>query len=287
MPSFVQSLGGGRTGLSAGGGGGGGSAMSLYNNALAANRAELASLVDMARAREAKVMSDLDAYGRTQLTDLADSHRQNMANVQQNAISRGLSNSTIRQSMELGANVQNQRAMDRINNDIALRRAETYGRLSGDTLNILSRGMTPYPSYGEYASADRADRALQQQYDLATMPRTQTTFGGGGGGGSGGGGGGRGGASQGGSFADWARGTYFAGPTNAYNYNAYSGGGYGVAPARGGWPGGLGLANPNAPTQNSGDGGIDPNDASTWWPDDGGGFGPDDVGGLGGYGEYT
>lgn len=276
MPTFRTALlsapSGGRPGS-----GGGGNAMGLYNNALAANRAELASLVDMARARETKVMGDLDAYGRTQLQDLSDSHVQNMGNVQQNAISRGLSNSTIRQSMELGANMQNQRSMDRINNDIALRRAETYGRLSGDTLNVLQRGMTPYPSYGEYASADRADRALQQQYDLATMPRT--TVGGGGGGGSGGGGGGRGGSQP--NFGYWNTQPFYGASQN-FRYD--SGGSYGGGPPRGGWPGGYGLSGgPTTTTFN------DPNDASTWVYGDGEdtGFGPDDVGGGGGSGDYA
>lgn len=257
-------------------GGGGGNAMTLYNNALAANRAELASLVDMARQRETKVMADLDAYGRTQLQDLADSHRQNMANVQQNAISRGLANSTIRQSMELGANTQNQRSMDRINNDIALRRAETYARLTGDTMNILARGMTPYPSYGEYAAADRAERALRQQQELARMGGRVGGGGGGGGGGYGGGGGGR--ASSSGSFADWARSTYFGTPYNYYGHDP------GV-PQRGGWPGGWGLANPNEPTTLT-LGGNPPVFGPEPLPS-GGSFGPDAVGGSGGYGSYA
>jgi hypothetical protein len=190
-----------------------------YANAVAANRARYEQTLAAYQMREQDVLRDLDQMGQNQLRDLTDYYTQETARTQQSAISRGLSNTTISDSLRQGVGDRYRRDLTRLNNDIAVRRMQAIAGLRGDTLRYQGSYQDPVPSFSDMSSLAMAIERLaeeRRQFDLNREDRNKPQWrwfpvsGGGGGG-----------IQKAPPFKDWRR------PIDD--------------PPRGGWPAGLGV----------------------------------------------
>jgi hypothetical protein len=205
-----------------------------YANAVAANRARYEQTLAAYQMREQDVLRDLDQMGQNQLRDLTDYYTQETARTQQSAISRGLSNTTISDSLRQGVGDRYRRDLTRLNNDIAVRRMQAIAGLRGDTLRYQGSYQDPVPSFSDMSSLAMAIERLaeeRRQFDLNREDRNKPQWrwfpv-------SGGGGGGIQKAPPYEPYNDPMR-DKESRRGNVYNY-------YYNDPPRGGWPAGLGV----------------------------------------------
>ena len=125
---------------------------SVYDQLRGANQLAYGQGLAGYAARQQDVINNLDVLGQNERSVLMDQYAQEKAQAQQNAISRGLANSTVRQSMVQGVDAQRDEAMRRVENEIRAQKLGLQSQLSGDLLG-----------YAERQSAAQAQAALEQQ----------------------------------------------------------------------------------------------------------------------------
>jgi hypothetical protein len=145
-----------------------------YNDARSANEQRYGQLTSGFTQRHNLVRGQIDSLGANEMEDLRKLYDGYAASATQSAISRGLYNSTVLDSLQGGVQRQRDDAVRRLQNDIDLRRANLDAQLSADTLGVIERRTDAYPDYGLMAQlaqaqgqADLARQLMAMQRDLA------------------------------------------------------------------------------------------------------------------------
>ena len=135
------------------GGGGLGSYGSDYDEARAANEARYKEILAGYGQRTADVMGQLEGYGDQRGQDISRAYSNLSARGNQDLISRGLTASTIKPTMEAGFLRREQAEQRRLGEDLTRMRVDTGARLEGDRLGFMERKNEPYPDLGAYTQA--------------------------------------------------------------------------------------------------------------------------------------
>lgn len=152
---------GGGMGYGAGGGaygggapGGGMTGNALYdsfqnamNNANQANEARYQDALAGYQDRYARNMGYLDNIGAQQQADTNEAYKKQSSVLQQNMINRGLSNSTVADTMQMGNERERLAEQRRLQADLNQQRIGVDSSLSGDTLGFMERKEEQAPSY--------------------------------------------------------------------------------------------------------------------------------------------
>jgi hypothetical protein len=142
-----------------------------------ANETRYNDLINYLNMRLDRGLANLQGSGDQALADVDRDYARMSADIDQDMISRGLRNSTVRQNVQRGAQDDRQANRRRIQEDVRKERLQTDAVLSGDVLSAMERRTDDYPSSSELIAL-----ALQLgQGGYYPM------YGGGGGGGGGGG----------------------------------------------------------------------------------------------------
>lgn len=109
--------------------------------------------------RQEAMMGGLDVLGRNQLQDASTLYNQKSASAYQDAINRGLTNTTVRDSLQRGVERDRAREFERINNDINQQKLALQSQASKDTLTYLEGRQQAQ----QQAALERERMALQSQ----------------------------------------------------------------------------------------------------------------------------
>lgn len=142
----------------------------------AANENRYNDLINFLNQRYTRGLANLQGAGDQALSDVNRDYERMAANQDQDLISRGLRNSTVRQSVQRGVEDDRQAARNRILEDVRKERAQTDAVLSGDVLSAMERRTDEYPDQnqllqlalalggaGYYPYATGGGQAQQQQ----------------------------------------------------------------------------------------------------------------------------
>lgn len=145
---------GGGGGGSYAGGGGGMSGNGLYdsfqnarNQANQANEARYADLLGGSQSLAERSMGYLDGIGTQQQADTDQAFKRQAAALQQNMINRGLSNSTVADTMAMGNERERLAEQRRLQADLNQQRLSTDAAMTNNTLGIMERREDEGPSY--------------------------------------------------------------------------------------------------------------------------------------------
>lgn len=183
---------------------------SFYTGALADASASYGDILKAYQDRQVNLTNQLDFLGQNELQANADQFTSRGRAVDQSAVQHGLGNTTVRNSLQAGNAMLQQRGAERINNDIRAQRLGIQTQLSGETLGYAVGQAARDRQYGleqQRMSLQERQLAQQDQQFQASLsnqryqfdhPRGQLALGGAVGGYGGGHGGGGGGLSGGG-----------------------------------------------------------------------------------------
>lgn len=130
-----------------------------YTQALRSQGDMYSAILQGFQEREKNLGTNLEALGSNQRQQAQDYYKQYAAATDQSAISRGLGNSTVRNSLQQGVNRQRDSALAEINNNIAQQRLNYGQQWSGDILNFMAQ------QYGQQQglALNREQLALQRE----------------------------------------------------------------------------------------------------------------------------
>lgn len=114
-----------------------------------ANEDRFKQLIDMLTGRYDRGLNNLEGAGEQALADVDQDYERFAASLDQDMISRGLRNSTVRQSVQRGAQEDRQANRRRVQEDVRKERAQTDAVLSGDIAGAVERRTDDYPSSSE------------------------------------------------------------------------------------------------------------------------------------------
>lgn len=135
---------------------------SAYTQYFNANQGRYNQLVAGYAQRAQALSGMLDTIGQNQLSDAKDAYQQNAAAGSASAISRGLYNTTIQDSLQKGALDQHNRNMNQINTNIANQKTQIMGDASLAALqNIYNRNDTYQPKQQQQQYYDNTPGLVQ------------------------------------------------------------------------------------------------------------------------------
>ncbi len=137
-----------------------------YGGQLATAQNSYADILKGYQDRQTALSANLESYGQNQLTDANRYYDQQSAQATQSARSRGLSNSTISDSLQAGVNAQRDYALRGINSSLSDQRLQLGAQLSGDTLNAYMASTGAQNSLG-YQYTALGQQAAEQSQQLA------------------------------------------------------------------------------------------------------------------------
>jgi hypothetical protein len=134
---------------------------SSYDEAKQTNLQRYGELVKDYTDRYNRGMGEVANLGAQEQADIRDNYQNSLASGQQNLAARGLSGTTIGNTMQLGNTREMNADLNRSKERMAQTRLDTDSRLSGDLLGFKERREDPYPDMGMYAQ-------LLQQFGRGT-----------------------------------------------------------------------------------------------------------------------
>lgn len=146
---------------SGGGGSGGGSRgtgnalvdefQSAMDRANQANEARYQDTLGGYQNRYERNMAMLDGYGNQQKEDVNRAYDARGAALRQNVVGRGLGNSSVSDTMQMGNNERRDDEMGRLSDRLTQMRLSADSELSGDVLELMERKQENAPSYDQLA----------------------------------------------------------------------------------------------------------------------------------------
>lgn len=117
-----------------------------YREGKDANVSRYQDLINFLNNRYTRGLSNLQGAGEQALADVDRDYSRMSADLDQDLISRGLRNSTVRASVQRGAQDDRQANRRRVQEDVRKERLATDATLSGDVLSAIERRSDTYPS---------------------------------------------------------------------------------------------------------------------------------------------
>jgi hypothetical protein len=124
-----------------------------YREGRAANENRYNDLINFLNQRYTRGLANLEGAGEQGLADIDRDYERMAAGADQDLISRGLRNSTVRQSVQRGHQDDRQANRRRLLEDIRKERLQTDAMLSGDVLSAMERRTDEYPNLSEMMAA--------------------------------------------------------------------------------------------------------------------------------------
>lgn len=119
-----------------------------YNQQLAQAQQNYNQMIQGYQTREANVASQSASLGQNQLDQANRYYDQQSQAARSSAVTRGLGNTTISDSLQNGVNAQRGIDLAQINNNIAGQKLQYGMQASGDTLNAMQQGQSQLMGYG-------------------------------------------------------------------------------------------------------------------------------------------
>lgn len=142
----------------------GGNLLDEYNQseleARLANERRYANILERGQGRYDTAMDLVSRLGGSEATEIDRQYDNVKGAIGQDMISRGLSNSTIKPTMELASERERTRAHGELRDRMTGRILNQHGQLSGDIMGVMERREDEYPDYNRL-------QALSQQYGQA------------------------------------------------------------------------------------------------------------------------
>lgn len=139
------------------------------DRAYAANESRYQQALSGYQQRYARGMANLDTLGQQRDTDINRAADQQKAATNQSAISRGLANTTVRDSLQRGVERDRQYSLNQNAEAVRQQRLNTDATLSGDTLGLIERRQDVYPSMEGLTNLAAQYGASQQQGNAAAV----------------------------------------------------------------------------------------------------------------------
>lgn len=128
-----------------GGGSGGGSIDGAYNDAKNANLERYNQLIDGYGGLRNRVMGRLENQGNQELDDVKSRYDTQAAAGDQDMVNRGLSGTTVRQTMKLGTQREKGAELRRVNERLQGNLANADERTTGNLMGVVERRNDAYP----------------------------------------------------------------------------------------------------------------------------------------------
>ncbi len=128
------------------------------------------------RQRASDLAGQVDVLGQTQLRQAGDYYKQQAEGTKQSAISRGLSNSTVQDSLLGGVNAQRDQALGDINNSIRSQKLGIMQQATGDTLGYQGAYGQQQAQMGMQYANGYANLYQQQQQNALQQQRTPMQY---------------------------------------------------------------------------------------------------------------
>ena len=119
-----------------------------YDQAKAANQNRYDEIKNYYFTRQKQGQGYIDAMSNQSKQDLANQYQANLGHTDQSLISRGLGNTTVKESINRGLMGDYNAELRRLNDATLGRRLSTFSGLSGDTLGFMERRNDAYPDMG-------------------------------------------------------------------------------------------------------------------------------------------
>ena len=147
--------GGGYGGGGGGGGYGGNEFFDAYQSAMdranQENEARYRDILEGQQARYERGMGLLEGAGNQERADINEAYDAQGAALRQGVISRGLGNSSVSDTMQMGNLRERSNSMGRLNDRLIQQRMAADAQLSGDVLNFMERREDSGPDYNQLA----------------------------------------------------------------------------------------------------------------------------------------
>jgi hypothetical protein len=131
-----------------------GSYQNAYNEAVAENEARYRDILGGYQDRYERNMNYLNGAGQQEAADIGEQYRKQGSNIQQGLVNRGLSNSTVLDTMQMGNNREYVNDLGRLDERLRQQRIATDAGLSGDELQFMERRNDTYPDYNQLAQLE-------------------------------------------------------------------------------------------------------------------------------------
>ena len=121
-----------------------------FEEAKAANEARYQGILQGYRDRYDRGIGILEGMGDQSRRDIDASYAGQASRMGQDMVGRGLSGTTVAQSMQMGVERERQGAVGRLDESLRQQHLQTDAQLSGDKLGFMERRVDAYPDINQY-----------------------------------------------------------------------------------------------------------------------------------------